>query len=98
MVDLGIYEFKDLNTGEIKPEELFPNNYAEEIYELEHVRTATKRFRVILDAKYENANLNKTIKTQCQHMTEIQRNELLNLLQKSKSCSMKHLVTGKQIH
>ena len=32
MVDLGTYEFRDLNTGNIKPEELFTNAYAEEIY------------------------------------------------------------------
>ena len=33
MVDLGTYEFKDLNTGEITPEQLFTNAYTEEVYE-----------------------------------------------------------------
>ena len=42
MVDMGTYEFKYLNTGNITPEEQFTNAYAEEIYESEHVRTATK--------------------------------------------------------
>ena len=61
MLDLGIYEFNYLNTGEITPEELFTNSYAEEIYESKHVRTTTKQLRVILDAKYEKANLNKVM-------------------------------------
>ena len=34
MVDLGMCEFKDLNTGEIKPEQSFINDYAEGIHEL----------------------------------------------------------------
>ena len=33
MAYLGMYLFKDLNTGEITPEELFNNAYAEEVYE-----------------------------------------------------------------
>ena len=61
MLDLVIYEFNYLNTGEITPEELFTNAYAEEIYESKHVRTTTKQLRVILDAKYEKANLNKVM-------------------------------------
>ena len=32
------------------------NPYTEEVYELEHVCTSNKLFRVILDAKYEKAN------------------------------------------
>ena len=57
MVDLGAYVFKDLNTEEIKPEELFTDARVEEVYEPEHVCTATKRLRVILDAKYEKEDL-----------------------------------------
>ena len=33
------------------------NAYAEEIHESEHVRTSTKQLHVILDAKYEKADL-----------------------------------------
>ena len=51
-VRLGTYIFKYLNIGEIKPEEFFTNAYAEELYDPEHVCNATKRLRVILDAKY----------------------------------------------
>ena len=52
-VDLGTYEFKDLNRGKITPEESFINSYIEYIYELEQVWIATKRLCVILYAKYE---------------------------------------------
>ena len=82
MVDLGAYIFKDLNTEKIEPEELFTAAYVEEVYELEHIRTATKKLRAILDAKYEKADLDKVMETQCQHLTKIQRNDLLELLQK----------------
>ena len=63
MVDLGMYEFKHLNTGNITPEESFMNIHAEEIHELEQVRISTKQLRVILYAKYKKAYLNKVIKT-----------------------------------
>ena len=51
MVDLSTYEFKYLNTGEITPEKLFTNSYAEEIHEPKKVRTSTKQLHVILDVK-----------------------------------------------
>ena len=44
-------------------------------------RTSTKQLREILDAKYENADLNKVMKNQCQHLTETQSNGLIKLLQ-----------------
>ena len=82
MVDLGTYTFKDLNTGEITPEESFTNDYVKEVYESEHVHTATKQLCVILYAKYEKSDLHKVIDNQCQHLTTTQRNEFLKLLQK----------------
>ena len=33
MVDLGAYEFKDLNTEKVTPEELFNDAYVEKVYE-----------------------------------------------------------------
>ena len=51
MVDLGTYAFKNLNTGTIKPKELFKNDYVEELYESGHVRTATKLLSLIFDDK-----------------------------------------------
>ena len=50
MVDLGTNILKGLNTGGITPEEPFNNAYVEELYESEHVCTATKQLRVMLDA------------------------------------------------
>ena len=52
MVDSGTYVFKDLNAGVIKTKEQFTDAYVKEVYESEHIRTATKRLRVILDDKY----------------------------------------------
>ena len=58
---------KDLNTGIFKPEEYFTDAYVKEVYESEHVRNANNRFHIILDAKYEQAYLQKVVETQCQH-------------------------------
>ena len=77
-----MYQFKYLNTGKITPTYLFTNDYAEELYELEHVYTDTKRLRIILDAKYEKVDLHKVIETQCQHLTVPQCSEFLKWLQK----------------
>ena len=84
MVDLGTYEYNNLNTGKITPEYIFTNSYTEEIHESEQVRTSTKRLRVILDAKYKKEYLHKVMKNKFQKLIETQRNELLKLLQKSK--------------
>ena len=81
MVYLGTYIFKYLNTEKITPEELFNDTYAEEVYESEHVLTATKLLHVILDAKYKKAYLNKFMETQYQHLTMTQHNGFLKLLQ-----------------
>ena len=82
MVDLGADIFKDLNTGEIKTEELFTGAYVEGIYESKDIRTAAKQLRVILDAKYEKSDLYKVMETKCQHLTMIPSNDLLKLLHK----------------
>ena len=95
MVDLGKYKFKDFNIGNIKSEELFTDAYAKEVYESEHVRTARKRLRVILDARYKKADLHKFIETRCQNLTMTQYNNLLEYYRNSKSFSMEHLAHGK---
>ena len=41
------------------------NAYIEEIFELEQVRTSTKRLHEILDAKCKKSDLNKVTKNQC---------------------------------
>ena len=81
MVNLGIHEFTDYETGIFTLEEYFMNVYVEEVYGLEHVCTSTEQLRIILGTKYERANLNKVVKNLCQHLTEMQRNSILNLLQ-----------------
>ena len=58
---------------------MFTNAYVKEVYESEHVRTATKQLRAILDAKYEKSDLHNVMETQCQHLTMTQRNDLLKL-------------------
>ena len=63
---------------------MFTNAYAKELYDSEHVHNTPKQLRVILDTKYEKADLHKVMETQCQHMTITQRNELIKLLQKFK--------------
>ena len=95
IVDMGMYEFKYLNTGNITPEEYFMNVYSEEVHKSEQFLTSAKQLRVILYSKHEKAYLNKVMKNQCQHLTETQCNELLKLLQKSEAFFMEHLVPGK---
>ena len=66
-----------------------------EIHESEKVRTSTKRLRVVLDAKYEKADLDKVMKNQRQKLIETQRNEFIKLSKKSKNCLMEQLAPGK---
>ena len=58
------------------------NAYVEWVHESEQVRTSTKTLRVILDAKYKKADLNKVMKNQFQNLTETEFSVLLKLLQK----------------
>ena len=60
---------------------MFTNDYVEEVYESDHVCTATKQLRLILYAKYKKSDLHKVKENQCQHLTMTQWNELLKLLQ-----------------
>ena len=57
-INLKVY-----NTGKITPEYLFAKVYTEKIHESEQVRTSNKKLRVLLDSKYEMADLNKARKT-----------------------------------
>ena len=91
MVDLGTYEFKDSEAEKIAPEELFMIVYADEVYESEQFLTSTRRLRLILDAKYEKEYLNNVMEKQYKHLTEVQRNELLELLKKLKIFLIEHL-------
>ena len=53
------------------------NAYAEEINESEQVCTSTKRLCIILDDKYEKADINKVMENQYQPLIEGQCNEFL---------------------
>ena len=97
MVDLGMYEFKDLNTGKITPEELFTNTYVGEVYDSEHVSTTTEWLHVILYAKYKKSDLQKVMKTQCQNLKMTQRNEYLKFLHKFEELFNGTLRTWKNI-
>ena len=44
---------------------------------------ATKLLRVVLDARYEKADINKVMETKCQHLTMTQQNNLLKLKHRS---------------
>ena len=79
MVDLSTHVFKDLNIGKITHKYSFNNDYVKEIYDPEHVHTTTKWLGVILDVKYEKADLQNVVETQCQHLIMTQHNELLKL-------------------
>ena len=83
MIDVSKCAFKYVNTRKIKPIYLFRNDHAKEVYESDHVRNATKRFREILYAKYEMVYLHKVMETQYQHPTVTQHNKFLKQLQKS---------------
>ena len=74
---------------------MFTNAYIREVYDPEHVRTATKLLRVILDAKYEKVDLHKVVENQCQHLIMTQRNELLKLLQIFEDFFTDHLAPRK---
>ena len=58
---------------------MFTNAYVKEVYESEHVCSATKTLRAISDATYENSELHKVMETQCHHLPMTQRNDLLKL-------------------
>ena len=83
MVDLVTYEFKDLDAGNITPEEYFTDAYVEELFELEHLHTSNKILCIILDDKYLGAYVNKLIKNRFQNLTEDKRIDLLIFFQKS---------------
>ena len=82
MVDVKNYEFNILTTETVKPEESFINAYVIECFESESSISATRKMRRILDAKYENAYLNKVMTEQCQHQNTKQYKRLLHLFRK----------------
>ena len=73
------------------------NAYVEEVCESEKFHTSTKWLRTILDAKYEKLDLNKVIKINAYSEEKHNVMNSLKYYKNSNSCSMEHLVLGKQI-
>ena len=69
MVDLSNYDFKYLTENIVKPEEYFINSYVDKCLKSESTIISTPIMRIILDAKYENYDLNKFMTEQCQHLS-----------------------------
>ena len=61
MDDLINYEFKPLTEKIVKLEEFFINSYVNKCLKFKSTIISTRRIRIILDDKYENANLNKVM-------------------------------------
>ena len=76
---------------------MFNNAYVEEVYESEHVCTATKRLSVILDAKYLKLDLHKDMENQCQQLKMTQHMNCQNYHINLKSCLMENLSPRKYI-
>ena len=53
---------KYLNKGKITPEEYLMNEYVDEVYEFEYVRTYTTWLLTNVDTKYEKSESNKVTK------------------------------------
>ena len=71
------------------------NAYMDEVFESEQVNNYTKYLRTILIAKYENSDLNKSMKNKFHHLTETQRTELLEVLQNVEELFGGTLITWK---
>jgi hypothetical protein len=50
--------------------------------ELQSTQDATKRVTLILDAKYQKADLQSNVRDNCKHLSADQQKKLLQLLQK----------------
>ena len=73
MVDIITYDFKLLIYNKVKPEESFINAYVGELLESEGKMSSTRRILIVLDAKYEKADLNQVMDEQCQQLSHNKR-------------------------
>ena len=69
MVDLRYYKFEYLRDKIVKPEESFINWYVNECLKYESTISSMLIMCIILDAKYEKADLNKAMIEKCKHLT-----------------------------
>ena len=77
MVDVDNYNFNILTAKTFKPEESFINAYVSECFESEGAISATLIMYIILDTKYEKADLNKVMTEQYQHLNTEEGERLL---------------------
>ena len=82
MVDVSYYNFTYITDKTVKPEESFVKLYVGKCLKSNSAISSTRRMIIILDAKYEKADLNKVITKKCQHLTSTERHILLHLLNK----------------
>ena len=83
MVDVSNYDYTSIIHTTVKPEEYFINSFSDVEFEYDNAMKSTRRMPRILDAKYENADLNEVMTKKCQkHITATQRHALLQVLKK----------------
>ena len=80
MVDVINYYFKSITDKTVKLEESFVNSYFHECLGYKSVINSTRRMRIILDAKYNRADLNKVTTEKFQHLTATKIHRILHLL------------------
>ena len=81
MVDVITYDFKTLTVNKVKPEESFINVCVDKCLESKVTITSARRIRRILDVKYKNADLNKVMGEQCQHLSPNKRERFLHIIE-----------------
>ena len=79
MSDLSRYRSKSLMYKIVKLEESFINLYVGKCLGYESSISSTHIMRIILDAKYEKAHLNKVMTEQFQHLIPSKQESLLNI-------------------
>ena len=84
MVEIITYEFKTLTDHKVKPEDSSIKAYVNECLESKVTIISTFGIKIVLDAKYEKADLNKFMEEQCQHLRSNKRETLLHILEKIK--------------
>ena len=82
MFDLSNYDFTAVTDKTVKPEESFINAYVGECLKSESAISSTQRMRIILDSKYETAELNNVMTKQCRHLSTEEQERILALLQR----------------
>ena len=80
MVDVSNYDLNIITAKIVRPEESFINSYVNECLKSESAIIATRRMCRILDAKYKNAELDKVMTEQFQHLNTKECKRLLNIL------------------